>query len=261
VGLGRAQVPLFYCSKIAVAQWELDLGHASRFMLFYMPRLGSWVPSCCCGVLLALVSVHAVLGQSPAKNATKATPEDSLNRHYQAARTFSVVGDTDHAAVEYRAFLGEALHGMANARINEGNYAAGYQLFDEAVGVVPDDVGLRLDYGNALLQQGNADKAKIQAQKAVELQPQNSKAEYLLGRAFFEQADYKAAGEHLEKAVKEMAGDITFEVGYDLATTYPKGTAVARLRHGTQKRCPLFACFCIRLLSPDHREGRAQWNR
>jgi tetratricopeptide (TPR) repeat protein len=199
---------------------ELDLGHAPRFILFNMPRLGSWVPSRCCGVLLALLSVHAVLGQSPTKKTIKPTPEDSLNRHYQAARTFSVVGNTDHAAAEYRAFLGEALHRLANGRVGEGNYAAGYQLFDEAVGVVPDDVGLRLDYGNALLQQGNADKAKIQAQKAVELQPQNSKVEYLLGRVFYELADYKAASEHLESAVKAMGGDVTFDVGYDLATTY-----------------------------------------
>jgi tetratricopeptide (TPR) repeat protein len=199
---------------------ELDLGHAPRFMLFYMPRLGLWVRSYSCGVLLALLSVHVVLGQSPAKKTTKSTPEDSLNRHYQAARTFSVVGDADHAAVEYRAFLGDALHRIANGRISEGDYAAGYQLFDEAIGVVPDDVGLRLDYGNALLQQGNADKAKIQAQKAVQLAPQNSKAEYLLGRVFYEQADYKAASEHLESAVKAMGGDVTFDVGYDLATTY-----------------------------------------
>lgn len=203
-----------------MVQSKLDLGHALRFMLFNMPRLGSWIRPCSYGVLLVLLSAHAVLGQSPTKKTVKPVPEDSLNRHYQAARTFSVVGDTDHAAAEYRAFLGEALHRMANGRISEGNYAAGYQLFDEAVLVAPDDVGLRLDYGNALLQQGNADKAKIQAQKAVELQPQNSKAEYLLGRVLYEQADYKAASQHLENAIKAMGGDVTFEVGYDLATTY-----------------------------------------
>jgi tetratricopeptide (TPR) repeat protein len=207
---------------------ELDLGHAPRFMLFNMPRLDSWVRSRSSEVLLALLSVHAVLGQSPTKKTTKSTSEDSLDRHYQAARTFSVVGDTDHAAIEYRAFLGEALHRIANARINEGNYAAGYQLFDEAVAVVPDDVGLRLDYGNALLQQSNMDKAKIQAQKAVELQPQNSKAEYLLGRVLYEEGDYEGAKQHLEDAAKAMGGDITFDVGYDLATTYLKLNDVNR---------------------------------
>ena len=191
-------------------------------MLFHMYRRGFWAHSYSCGALLALLSVHGVLGQSPAKKTIKPAVEDSLNRHYQAARTFSVVGDTEHAAAEYKAFLGEALHRIANGRITEGNYAAGYQLFDEAVGVAPDDVGLRLDYGNALLQQGNADKAQIQAQKAVELQPQNSKAEYLLGRALYEQADYKGASHHLENAIKANGGDVTFELGYDLATTYLK---------------------------------------
>ena len=111
---------------------------------------------------------------------------------------------------------------MANARIREGNYPAGFKLFDEAVAVAPDDIELRLDYGKALLEQDNADRAKIQAQKAVELQPQNSNAEYLLGRAFYEQADYKAASHHLENAIKATGGDVTFQVGYDLAITYLK---------------------------------------
>lgn len=196
-------------------------------MLFYMPRLVSWIPSRSSAVLLALVSVQAVIAQSP-KTATKATPEDSLNEHYQAARTFSVGGDTERAAAEYRAFVGEALHRMGNTRISEGNYAAGYQLFDEAVGVAPDDVGLHLDYGNALLEQGNVDRAKVQAEKAVELQPQNSKAEYLLGRALYEEADYKAASHHLENAIKANGGDVSFELGYDLATTYLKLNDVNR---------------------------------
>src|ERR1700760_3062789 len=129
-------------------------------MLFYMSRLGFWVRFYSCGALLALLSVHTVLGQSPTKKTTKPAAEDSLDRHYQAARTFSVVGDTDHAGAEYRAFLGEALHRMAIGRINEGNYAAGYQLFDETIEVVADDGGLRMDYANALLQQGNVEKAK-----------------------------------------------------------------------------------------------------
>ena len=207
---------------------QLDLSHAPRFILLNMSRCCPWILFWCCGVLLVLLGVHPGLGQSPPKGTTKSTLEDSLNQHYQAARTFSVVGDTEHASAEYRAFLGEALHRMANAHIKEGNYAAGYRLFAEAIAVAPDDLQLRLDYGNALLQQDNTDQAKIQAQKAVELQPQNSKAEYLLGRVFFDQGDYKAAREHLENAVKAMGGDVTFEVGYDLATVYLKLNDVNR---------------------------------
>jgi tetratricopeptide (TPR) repeat protein len=207
---------------------QLDLSQVPRFILSNMSRLCPGVLFWCYGILLVLLVVHPGLGQPPAKNTAKSTPEDSLNQHYQAARTFSVVGDTEHASAEYRTFVGEALHRMANAHIQEGNYAAGYRLFDEAVGAAPDDLQLRLDYGNALLQQDNMDQAKIQAQKAVELQPQNSKAEYLLGRVFFEQQDYKAAREHLENAVKAMGGDVTFEVGYDLATVYLKLNDVNR---------------------------------
>jgi len=219
---------LIITTKLWDLRSKLDLGHAPRFMLLNMARLFPQVLSRCCRVLLALLSVHAVLGQSPTKKTTKSTPEDSLNQHYQAARTFSVVGDTDHAAAEYRAFLAEALHRMANGRISEGNYVVGYDLFDDAVGIVPDDVGLRLDYANALLQPGNTDKAKAQVQKAVDLQPQNSKAQHLLGRVLYEEGDYKDAKQHLEDAAKAMGGDIMFDVGYDLATTYLKLNDVNR---------------------------------
>src|SRR5258708_741643 len=39
-----------------------------------------------------------------------------------------------------------------------------------------------------------------------------------------------------------------------------EGHGGGRLRRGTQQRRPLFACFCIKVLSPDQREGRAQWH-
>lgn len=148
--------------------------------------------------------------------------QDESNRHYQAARTFGVVGDLDHAALEYRAFLGEALHQMANARTNGGKFAEAAPLFEEAISLEPDDMDLRLDYGSALLHNGNEDRAKPQTERAVELHPENGRAQYLLGRVFFEQGDYQKAKEHLEAAVKDSGGDAAFDVGYDLATTYLK---------------------------------------
>ena len=66
-------------------------------------------------VLSFLLAIPSLL---LAQTSAQISPQEELNRHYQAARTFGVVGDLDHAAVEYRAFLSQALHQMANAKTN-----------------------------------------------------------------------------------------------------------------------------------------------
>jgi tetratricopeptide (TPR) repeat protein len=148
--------------------------------------------------------------------------QDSLVRQYQAARTFSVVGDSERAAAEYRVFLAEALRQMANARVNEGNLTAATGLFDEAIALAPDNGELRMDFGNLLLRKDDSAKAKVQAEKALELLPGSSKVQYLLGRILYQEGDYKGAKEYLESAAAKAGGDIGVELGYDLAITYLK---------------------------------------
>ncbi len=168
------------------------------------------------------------LAQTPSKSSISAkspevhSPLEALDQHYQAARTFSIGGDPDRAAVEYRAFLAEALRRMANLRANESNYESAVQLFDQAVAIAPDSAEIRRDYGNTLFLHGDLEHALIHAQKAVELQPEDTQSQYLLGRVFYEKADYKQAKEHLEAAAKASGGKITFAVGYDLALDYLK---------------------------------------
>jgi tetratricopeptide (TPR) repeat protein len=175
-------------------------------------------------ILAVILCCEVAFPQASRKPRQKvdAPPQDSLLRHYQAARTFSVVGDSEHASAEYRAFLGEALRKMANARVNEGNLAAATSLFDEAIAVAPDDGELRMDYGNLLLRKDDSAKAKVQSQKALELLPDRSKVQYLLGRVLYQDGDYKGAKEHLEAAAGAAGGEMGFELGYDLATTYLK---------------------------------------
>jgi tetratricopeptide (TPR) repeat protein len=172
--------------------------------------------------LLLTVALPLTAAQGPAKAAKAASPLDSLEHHYQAARTFSVGGNPDRAAVEYRAFLGEAMRQMANARVNAGNSASALPLFEEAIALDPESAELHLDCASALLRRGDADRAQIEAQKAVDLGRGNSKAQALLGRVLYEQGDYKQAKEHLEAAVKATQSDVSFQIGYDLARTYLK---------------------------------------
>ena len=193
-----------------------------------MSRLCSRLATITSAILLFSASYG--LGQTPEKQPLHKSAEQNLTDHYQAARTFSLVGDTDKAAVEYRAFLGGALHQMADARVNEGKIADSFALFEQAIAATPDDLQLRLDYGDVLFQENQMDKAKAQAEQALKLKSDSAEAHYLMGRIYFELKDYKSAKEQLEDAVKAVGGDITFKVGYDLATTYLKLNDVNRAR-------------------------------
>lgn len=188
-------------------------------MLFNMPRLCSRFVLCCGFFLLALSSGPS-FAQKSEKRTQAASPQETLTQHYQAARTFAVAGDNDRAAAEYRAFLAEALHQFANVRVTEGSFLAADQYYEDALAITPDDPQINVDYSTGLLQQGDLENAQLQAQKAVALQPENIKAQYLLGRVLFARQDYKGAKDHMEAAVKDTQGDVTFDLGYDLAITY-----------------------------------------
>ncbi|HEX3738529.1 MAG TPA: tetratricopeptide repeat protein [Terriglobales bacterium] len=180
-----------------------------------------------CFVMVALLpSLSSAQASLKSSRSTKSpevrSPLEALDQHYQAARTFSIGGDSDRAAVEYRAFLAEALRQMANLRANESNYDSALQLFNQAVSIAPNSPEIRRDYANTLFLHGDLDHALIQAQKAVEFQSESAQSQYLLGRVFYEKSDYKQAKEHLEAAAKASGGSITFAVGYDLALTYLK---------------------------------------
>jgi tetratricopeptide (TPR) repeat protein len=212
-GLRNLQIPsLGLASRLrlkrfGIASW---LWHSSA------PRGGLSAQFLPGGLLWLILLVALGFGQDSRKR------PDPLDQTYQAARTFSVAGNSDRAAAEYRAFMAEALRRLANLRSNESQYPSARALFDEAITISPRVPELYLDYGSALLRDADLVGAKVQAQKAVELAPANSKAQYLLGRVFYEDADYAHAKEHLEAAAKATQGDVSFELGYDLARTYLK---------------------------------------
>src|SRR5580700_7465649 len=87
-----------------------------------------------------LLSLCPAVAQTakPKPSARQHTPPDLLQQHYDAARTFAVGGDQAHASVEYKTFLAEALRRMANARTNQGSFAAADALFKDALAVAPE---------------------------------------------------------------------------------------------------------------------------
>lgn len=171
--------------------------------------------------VLFLAAVLPIFAQQP-HNSKKASDANLLQQHYEAARTFTVAGDSGRADPEFRAFLAEAFRQMANVDSKEANFAQASALFTEAIALEPKSAQLRIDYGNALFQSHDLNGAEEQAQKAVELAPENSDAQQLLGRALYQDDKFEPSKEHLEIAAKLLNGQLSFSLGYDLASTYLK---------------------------------------
>jgi len=183
-------------------------------------RSRSCLPSI--AILTAIFLVPVCGGQTSRaaqeSSARQAKP-DSLQQHFDAARTFEIGGDQEHAAAEYKAFLGEALRAVANVQAQVNQFDSAAKLFDEALGLNLDQPDLYLDYATIRLRQGRLPEGRTLAEKALQGAPNNATAQYTLGGILFQQGDYKAAREHLEAAV--VAGP-TFENGYLLGITYLK---------------------------------------
>lgn len=176
----------------------------------------------CVSALLALPCFSQVPTRSsvPRQQATsKATTQDSLQQHYDAARTFQLSGDQEHASPEFSAFLTGALRSSAKASVELGDFNRAANLFDQALLISPNDAETRLDYAQMLFQQEELPEARAAAEKVLASSPDNARAHSLLGQILFAQKDYKVAREYLEAAVVAAP---SFDTGYLLGITYIK---------------------------------------
>ena len=105
----------------------------------------------------------------------------------------------------------------ANGRTHQGEYAQAAALFQDAISLDPANAQVRLDYAVLCIDKDDVAEAKLQAEKAVELAPDQERTHYMLGRVLYAQGDYAGAKAQLETAI---AATPTFEVGYNLALTY-----------------------------------------
>lgn len=156
--------------------------------------------------------------QSSAKRHAAKAP-DNFQQHYDAARTFQLSGDQEHAAAEYKIFLATALRLIADANLGLGRLEESDRLFAEALTLAPDAPEVNLDYAALRLEQGKFQEARPLAEKALRLAPDSARAQSMLGSVLFQEQDFKGAKEHLEKAV---VANPNLETGYLLGVTYIK---------------------------------------
>jgi tetratricopeptide (TPR) repeat protein len=171
--------------------------------------------------------VAAPLQLSSQTRAKAPSPDEQLQRRYDAARTYQLAGDTERAASEYSQFLASALAGVANLRSRTGDFETAVNLFDEAVRLAPGNPELLLAYSTIRLQQGKLLEARKLAEQALESAPDDIRAKALLGRVLFDQGEYKAARQYLEAAVVAAPG---FDLGYMLGVIYIRLNDLPRAR-------------------------------
>lgn len=167
-----------------------------------------------------LLITATVFGQGVSKPRSADSP---LQEHYDAAETLQGKGDLAKAASEYKLFLAEALHRVANGRAQVGDYSEAAPLFDQALTFTPDDSALAMDYAEAALDAHDLPKAEHLAQKLIDSSPKNArdmrmaKLHWLLGQVFLGINDVNGARNQF---VAAMAISPTFENQYALAQAY-----------------------------------------
>jgi len=126
--------------------------------------------------------------------------KDPMLVHYTKAHDALRSGDQDSACLEYKAFVGEAIHRIANARARIGDLGAVDQNFTEALSFANESSEVRLDYASVLFDQNRLAESRSMAQSALDLDPGNARAETVLGRISFQERRYPEAAAQLEAA-------------------------------------------------------------
>ena len=167
-------------------------------------------------MLLLLLGLLAVPGAWSQKESRQTQSE--LQQHYDAAERYQASQNFEHAAVEYRAFIADALGELAMARGQAGDYDSAADSFDEALRLVPDAPAMRIEYAQMALQSGKLEHAKLLAMSVIGEHPGDraveADAHVILGRVLMKIDKVAEAKQQMEDAV---ALDPTFDNGYELA--------------------------------------------
>ena len=152
---------------------------------------------------------------------------DELLKHVSAAETFQIAGDLNNAAVENRAILGIALQRMGNIAIEEGNHIDAVKLLNESL-IYTDSSPNRTNLAIAYQRLNQLDKAIIETQKAISIDPGFLGAHYILGNIYFTKEDYRSALPELEKVFR-ISPDLELANALGLTYLYLKQPERAKL--------------------------------
>ena len=123
-----------------------------------------------------------------------------MKQHYSAAAAFLQRNDQEHAASEYRAFLAEALHRVANANAQIGETPRATEIFTQALELDDHDPALLDDFASLRFDHDQLPEAETLLNSALALNGNDVRAHFILGRVLFNEEKYAAAQPHLQLA-------------------------------------------------------------
>ncbi|HQU83681.1 MAG TPA: tetratricopeptide repeat protein [Pyrinomonadaceae bacterium] len=141
-----------------------------------------------------------VQAQISNQTASQTTQEDNLESHISAAETYQISGDLVNAQIENRAIAAIGLRRFGNISLEEGKNQEAIKMLSDSKEYV-DNNKIRLDLAIAYMQENETDKALAEAQTAVNLDPKDGYARYILGNIYFTKENYVAALPELEKVL------------------------------------------------------------
>jgi tetratricopeptide (TPR) repeat protein len=173
---------------------------------------------CVAGFVLTALTQAGASVQVPGA----AEGQAQAQQHYDEAFQFQDEGQLAQADEEHKLFLAAALHHIANARGNVGDYARAVPLYDEAVKFTPTDTALRMDYASAALDGLDWKSAETQSSAVVDIlkskgEPASVAAVSLLAQSMMAAGDLKNAVEQFKLAAELKPG---FDTSYALAGAY-----------------------------------------
>jgi tetratricopeptide (TPR) repeat protein len=150
-------------------------------------------------------------------NALVAQTADPLKQHYEAANRLASSGDREHAFLEYRAFLAEALHRVANGRAETGKFDSAEPVFEEALHLASNDSNVKFDFARACLDNDRLPRAKVLSEEVTNSSQTDVARRLLYARTLFHLGDFQSARTQLEQV---FAVKPEFNTGYLLGKTY-----------------------------------------
>ncbi|MES2397710.1 MAG: tetratricopeptide repeat protein [Bacteroidota bacterium] len=176
-------------------------------------------------------------------NNTIYSQEGSLQEAFNNSYTLEYNGEYVKAVEAINKGYNEKSYG-ANLRAGWLNYEAGLYIesqnyYKKAIALKPNSIEAKLGYIYPATALGNMDQVIAQYEKILEIDPQNSTANYKMGLIFYDRKDFKSAYNYFEKVVN------LYPFGYDALLMY----AWANFQLGKNKEAKILFKSAL-LLSP-----------
>ena len=150
--------------------------------------------------LILLFFAFTLYAQKSPVKPVSPPPENDLQKHVSAAETYQISGDLVNAQIENRAIVAVALQSFGSINLEEGKLQDAVKAFSESKSY-SDNSGVKLNLAAAYLQMNDTEKALEEAKSAVDDDPKNAYARYVLGNIYFTKGNYQAALPELEKVL------------------------------------------------------------